>query len=101
MPIHNVVDRMREVLADIERRLITVEHEDVKGRPAQITEKFESLAPVVSGGDAAPTSQCYQVYEELAAYLEKQLARIRNLVDAEMVTFNQLREDAVIPKVGD
>ncbi len=89
LSIVNTVDSIKGVVADIERRLITVEHEDDTGRPAQITEKFESLAPVVSGGDTAPTSQCYQVYEQLTANLEEQLARIRNIVDDEMVTLER------------
>ena len=50
------------------------------GKLAQITEKLEALAPVVSSTDAAPTKQSNLVFEELSVALGIQMANLGDLL---------------------
>ena len=95
-PLRDAAGRLKEALSAIEGGLMTVKRPGVQGRPAQITERLESLAPVVSSTDAAPTRQSYEVFEELSAGLDEQLGRLRNLIEADLVSFEELvRETGV------
>ncbi|MDA1347604.1 MAG: glycosyl hydrolase [Chloroflexi bacterium] len=98
--VREAAGRLREALSAIEGRLITVKRPGTQGRLAQITEKLESLAPVVSSTDAAPTRQSYEVFEELAAGLDEQLARLRDLIDTDLAVFATMIGELGIPAIA-
>ena len=96
-PLGEPADQLKTALSAIESRVTTVKRPEVRGRPAQITEKLESLAPVVSSTDAAPTRQSYEVFEELSTGLDEQLGRLRNLIEADLPRFEDLVKESGIP----
>ena len=48
--------------------------------PPGLTEKLNSLANAVSGGDAKPTASMYAVFEDLAKRFEIQRNRVHQVV---------------------
>jgi hypothetical protein len=53
----------------------------------------------VGSADAAPTDQSYQVYEELVAAIDKELARLDHIVREDLSAFNKLVRDHNVPAV--
>ena len=51
------------------------------------------------GGDAAPTDQSYVVYEDLAAKIDAQLTRLRQVIDTDVPAFNALVREQNVPAV--
>ena len=100
-PLHESVDRLKEGLSTIEGGLMTVKRPEVPGRPAQIIERLESLAPVVSSTDAAPTRQSYEVFQDLSAGLDEQLGRLRDLVETDLVSFGEMVKEAGVSLIAD
>jgi photosystem II stability/assembly factor-like uncharacterized protein len=99
-PFLDSAARIKEALSAIEGRLITVKLPGEKGRLAQITEKLEALAPVVSSTDAAPTRQSYEVFEELAASLDDQLAALGDLIDNDLAAFVTMSGELGLPAIA-
>ena len=99
-PLLDLAARIREALSAIEGRLITVKRPGEKGRLAQITEKLEALAPVVSSTDAAPTRQSNEVFEELASGLDDQVAALRDLIDNDLAAFVTMSGELGLPAIA-
>ena len=67
-------------ISSIKSQLTTVKIPGEPGKLAQITEKLEALAPVVSSTDAAPTKQSNLVFEELSKALDIQNTNLKELL---------------------
>jgi photosystem II stability/assembly factor-like uncharacterized protein len=68
--------------------------------PIQIYNQLLSLNLMVQSADAAPTRQEQQVFQELTARLDKELARLATLETTELAAFNRLLRDLNVPPVG-
>jgi hypothetical protein len=53
----------------------------------------------VASADTAPTQQAYEVFAELSARIDRQLARWQELLAKDVSTFNTLVRNADIPAV--
>ncbi|MEE2884383.1 MAG: glycosyl hydrolase [Chloroflexota bacterium] len=71
---------IKKKISSIKSELTTVKIPGKPGKLAQITEKLEALAPVVSSTDAAPTKQSNLVFEELSVALGIQMANLGDLL---------------------
>ncbi len=58
--------------------------------PTRLNVKLLGLTSVASTADAAPTRQALQVFDELAAQADREIARWRALLDGEVAAFNAL-----------
>ncbi len=91
-------------LAAVQDELVQMnirEGNDVLTYPAKLNNLIAALAPVVAATDTAPTAQSYQVFTDLSARLDRQLARLDEIMDREVTAFNEAVEDqrvAAIPK---
>ena len=72
--------KLKEKISSIKSQLTTVKIPGEPGKLAQITEKLEALAPVVSSTDAAPTKQSNLVFEELSKALDIQNTNLKELL---------------------
>ncbi|MBI2223156.1 MAG: hypothetical protein HYU53_18360 [Acidobacteria bacterium] len=52
--------------------------------------KLAALQGIVEGGDAKPTAQSYEVFKELSARLDKELARLDAALRTDVEAFNKL-----------
>lgn len=93
---------LKEKLAVIEEELIQVKartRQDTLNHPAKLNAKLAALAGVVSGADAAPTRQTYELFQELSAQLQLLLARLQECIDADLAAFNTLIREAGLSAV--
>jgi photosystem II stability/assembly factor-like uncharacterized protein len=89
-------------LTEIEEALYQTKNrasEDPLNYPIRLNNKLASLGNVVGSADAAPTDQSYQVYDELAAAIDKELAALSRVVREDLSAFNKLVRDHNVPAV--
>jgi len=68
--------------------------------PIQIYNQLLSLNAMVQSADAAPTRQEREVFAELSARLDRELAGWRALEAGDLAVFNKLLRDLHVPAVG-
>ena len=74
---------------------------DVLSYPAKLNNLIAALAPVVAATDTAPTAQSYEVFKDLSERLDRQLGRLKQIMDRDVPAFNKLVEEhhiEAIPK---
>ncbi|MCA1583980.1 MAG: glycosyl hydrolase [Acidobacteria bacterium] len=83
-------------LASVQDELVQMnirEGNDVLTYPAKLNNLIGALAPVVAATDTAPTAQSYEVFKDLSARLDQQLARLDALMSGELAAFNKAVDD--------
>lgn len=89
-------------LTSIEEELYQTKNQsnqDPLNYPIRLNNKLAALAGVVSSGDAAPTDQAYQVYDDLAGRIDAELAKLRRVMAEDVPAFNKAVRDANVPAV--
>jgi photosystem II stability/assembly factor-like uncharacterized protein len=93
-------DSLRAKLGAVQETIYQVRNkalEDPLNFPIRVNNKLASLGAVVGSADAAPTEQAYQVFEQLSAELQGDLARLKGLLDADVPAFNRAVREQDIP----
>ncbi|HWC98577.1 MAG TPA: hypothetical protein VG456_17575 [Candidatus Sulfopaludibacter sp.] len=100
-----VADAAKELI----KKLTTVEEElyQTKNRaaedplnfPIKLNNKLAYVMGVVESSDNPPTSQSYQVYEDLASLTNAQIKAMNTLLTTEISSFNKLVRDENVPAV--
>jgi hypothetical protein len=67
--------------------------------PIKLNAKVAALAGVVSSGEAAPTLQARQVFDDLSARVATELQRLREVMDTDVTAFNALIREASVPAI--
>ncbi len=67
--------------------------------PIRLNNRLASLAGTVSAGDYRPTDQAEQVGQELTKEIDAELAKLRTVLDEDLVSFNQLLARKKVPGV--
>ena len=69
--------------------------------PIRLNNKLAALQGIVESGDSKPTDQSYAVFKDLAAQLDKQLARLDSFAKTELPSFNKLLADLKLEPIKD
>jgi photosystem II stability/assembly factor-like uncharacterized protein len=91
-----------EKLTAIENRIIQVKsksRQDPLNYPIKLNNKLAALTGVVAGTDAKPTDQSYDVFNDLSAKLDVQLAKLNEVVEKDVPEFNELIRSSNIPAI--
>ncbi|HEV2461079.1 MAG TPA: hypothetical protein VGS80_22230, partial [Ktedonobacterales bacterium] len=72
---------------------------DTMDHPIKLNAKVAALASVVASGEAAPTRQARQVFDDLSARVAAQLPRLREVIDTDVAAFNALIREAGVPAI--
>ena len=87
------VKAMLESLSNVENALVQTKAEaiqDVLNYPIKLNNKLASLKSTVAQGYARPTAQEYEVYEALAAQVDAELAKLKEVMDGEYAEYSKL-----------
>lgn len=99
--IQKLADSLLTALASVEAQVYQVRNrssQDPLNYPIMLNNKIAALAGVVESADHKPTAQSYEVFTELSAALDAQLAAMRRSLDADLPRLNNaLRRDKVAP----
>jgi hypothetical protein len=106
---HEVHDTVAAAANDLRDKLLAVEGEltqvkakvrsDTLDHPIKLNAKVAALASVVSSGEAAPTRQSQEVFDNLSTRVAAQLERLRAVIDTDVAAFNKLIRDAGVPAI--
>ena len=106
---HEIHDKVTAAAKDLRDKLLAVEGEltqvkakvrsDTMDHPIKLNAKVAALASVVASGEAAPTRQARQVFDDLSARVAAQLDRLRELIDTDVAAFNALIREASVPAI--
>ena len=91
-----------DVLDDIESKLMQPKAkapQDVLAFPVQLNDKMAGLGSIVSSGETKPTKSSYLVYDDLASKIDKQTARVKEIIDVKIVEFNDYVKQKQIPAI--
>jgi hypothetical protein len=104
--IHKAVvqkgEEIKKKLTLIEEALTQVKSKnqmDTMDYPMRINGKLASLAGTVASADSRPTQQSQQVFEELAANVERRMQQLREIVESDLAEFNKMMREADVPAV--
>ena len=75
--------------------------QDPLNYPIRLNNKLAALQGIVESGDDKPTAQSYEVFKQLSARLDKELARLDALVKGELAAFNRQLSAARLEPVKD
>lgn len=67
--------------------------------PIKLNNKLEALGFVVARSDDPPTAQAYEMFAELAARVDRELARLDDLLGGDLPALNALARDLDIPAI--
>jgi photosystem II stability/assembly factor-like uncharacterized protein len=101
-PISDAGTALNKKLTVIEEALYQTKNQssqDPLNFPIRLNNKLAALGGVVGGVESAPTAQSYAVYDELAAAIDAELAKLSQVMKADVPAFNQLVRDQNIPAV--
>src|SRR6202008_5081497 len=72
-------------------------NQDPLNFPIRLNNKLSALAGVVASADGAPTASSYQVYDDVAGRIDVELAKLKTILDTDLVAFNQLVKEKGVP----
>jgi len=90
---------LKEALDAIEQELIDPQADSPLGHPTRFNARLATLSGFVDSADAAPTRQCYEVFDHLSAQIDAQLARLRELIKTNLAAFNAQLRGSDVPAV--
>ena len=95
-------DSLEEKLSAVESELMrtaTSGRVDDLAYPARLNAKLSALAKVVAGADGRPTTQSYEVLDELSARVDRQLEKLKEVVDNDLTAFTSLLGKLGVPAI--
>jgi photosystem II stability/assembly factor-like uncharacterized protein len=98
--IHEAAQTLLDGLAATEQELVQTSWKssrDALTAPSKLNAKLATLANVVGGSDAAPTTQSYEVFGVLSERLDAQFERLDTLIRREVPRFNTLVQEQNLP----
>jgi photosystem II stability/assembly factor-like uncharacterized protein len=90
-PIERAVNALTDSLSAVEAEIYQVKNrsgQDPLNYPIKLNNQLGALAGVVASGEAKPTAQSREVFAILSAALDKELARMRSLLDVRLAAVN-------------
>ena len=103
LPVVQIADELSEKLTSVEQQLIQTEYE--KGAdmminfPPQLDTRFFYVLGVVLGAEARPTDGSYESFEELEPKLAIHLDKLQEILDEDVVAFNEIIQEENIPPI--
>ena len=97
-----VADALSKKLSEVEEEIYQVRNQsnqDPLNFPIKLNNRIAALRRTVETGDARPTNGSYQVFKELSAELQVQLAKLKGLESSELAAFNRLLAEKKIESI--
>ncbi len=100
--IRSAADSLLAHLSAVENEIVQTKIksiQDALNHPIKLNNKLAALASVVGRADAPPTRQDYEVFRELSGKLDRQLQRLKDIIEVEVPQFNQYVREQNVPVV--
>ncbi len=100
--VSNVAKKLNDKLKKIEEEIIQVKiksGQDALNYPVKLNDKIATLTGVASGADTKPTKQTYDVFNELSGKLDGHLAKCKEIIGNDLLSFNTMVKNLDIPAI--
>ncbi|HUG15266.1 MAG TPA: glycosyl hydrolase, partial [Thermomicrobiales bacterium] len=100
--LKDVAKGLKEKLDAVEGQLMQVKAksmQDTLNYPVMLNTKLAGLGWAISGADDRPTKQAFDLYDDLAARIDAQIAELKQIMDKDVPAFNKAVLDASIPAI--
>jgi hypothetical protein len=74
-------------------------NQDPLNYPIRLNNKLSNITGVVASADAVPTDQAYQVYDDITGKIDAELAKLKDALATDLVSFNRLVREQEVPAV--
>ncbi len=94
--------RLKAKLISVEDVLIQSKSksgQDPLNYPILLDNKIAALAGIVASSDSRPTDGSYEVFKELSALADEQLAKLKKIMEKDLPDFNDVVKKAKIPAI--
>ena len=101
-PIADSGNALIRKLTEVEETLYQTKNQssqDPLNFPIRLNNKLAALLGVVSRGEAPPTEQSFEVYNDLVGKIDAQLMKLSQIVKTDVPAFNQVVKDQSIPAI--
>ena len=101
--VADAANALDKKMTPVEEKLLQVKSkssEDPLNYPIQLDDKLAALGNAVESADAAPTAQCYTVYNLLNSQLESELAAWREIRAQDLAALNALARKDNLPLIA-
>lgn len=102
LKIADAVKELNKKLSAVEEEIIQVKaksSQDPLNYPIKLNNKLAALAGVVESADTKPTKQDYDVFDDLSAKLDVQLAKLKDILATDLPAFNKAVKELDVPAV--
>ena len=100
---------LKDKAGEISKKMTAVEEElnqtkiksgqDALNFPIKLNNKLAALASAVDSSDSAPTAQSYDVYKDLTAKIDAQLAKLAEIKSKDIAEFNRIYAAKNLPVI--
>jgi hypothetical protein len=101
-PIADAASTLKSKLTAVEEELYQTKNQssqDPLNYPIKLNNKLAAIGGVVASSDAAPTDQCFAVYDEITGKINEQLQKLDAIIRTDLPAFNKLVRDQDVPAV--
>lgn len=101
--IKTMVDSINKQLTAIEEKLYQTKSrsgQDVLNYPIRLNDKLSGLFDAANSGNMAPSKQVRDVYNDLAAQSDEQLAKLKRIKEVDIAALNKLIREKMVPVIG-
>ncbi len=102
-PIRQLSDSVIHQLTSIEEALYQTKSkssEDMLNYPIRLNDKISGVYGIASGGNAPPSRQAREVFAELSGQADRQLDRLKVLVQSSLPTLNKMIYERQVPVIS-
>ena len=100
--VAEAADALAKKLTGVEEALYQTKNrssQDPLNFPIRLNNKLAALASTVASADAAPTAQSYEVYRDLSARIDAEMAKLARVMAEDVPAFNRLVREKEVPAV--
>ncbi|MFL5740729.1 MAG: WD40/YVTN/BNR-like repeat-containing protein [Flavisolibacter sp.] len=101
--VKQMADSINKELTSVEETLYQTKSksgQDVLNFPIRLNDKLSGVFDVANSGNSAPSKQVREVYADLAAQVDVQLAKLNTIKQKEVPALNELIRQKALPVIG-
>jgi ABC-type transporter Mla subunit MlaD len=101
--VKSTADSINKKLTGIEETLYQTKAksgQDVLNYPIKLNDKLSGVFDAANSGNFAPSRQVREVYAELSGSIDKELARLKQIKEKDILQFNELIRQKTLPLIG-
>jgi len=98
--VKDAAKALKDELTAIESELVQVKSADPRSFPSKLNSRLAVMSGFVESADSAPPQQFHELYADLAARIDAQLARLKQLIAEDVAAFNKVAHESKVEAIA-